>query len=152
MNALVIFGRSDRTSSPNNLKQRAEWKEKLAKDNECLTVLFASPPPGRGDIRVSVLLEMFFPPGSSDPRHLADVLWVVGRSAGRVLTRCVRSEEDLRGQQNHGAFIPGHSAAWTAKPCAVSDTLGHFLKSLCGCTLRTGLRQHLYRCGIEAER
>lgn len=48
MNAPVIFGRSDRTNSPNNLKDWTEWKKKLAKDNESLTALLALPQLGHG--------------------------------------------------------------------------------------------------------
>ena len=129
MNVLVIFGRSDRTSSPNNLKHWTEWKEKLAKDNESLTALFTSPLPGHGAIMVLVLLEMFFPPGSSDPRDVADVLCVAG-SPGGGLTHCMRSEEDLHGEQKHGTFMPGHSTSWTAKPFTQCLTPSATSKSL----------------------
>lgn len=116
MNTLVIFGGSDRTSSPNNLKHWSEWKERVAKDNKSLTDLFISPS-GHAVITVLVLLEMFFPPGSSDPRDVADVLCTAG-SPGRGLTRCMRSEENLHQEQKHGALMLGHGAAWMAKPFA----------------------------------
>lgn len=108
MNGPVIFGSSDSTSSPNNLKHWTEWKDQLAKDNKNLTALFELPLPGHGAIMVLVLPEMFFPPGSTDPREVTDVLCIAGSSDGRF-THCMRSEEELHGEQKHNAFTLAHS-------------------------------------------
>lgn len=64
---------------------------------------------------VLVLPEMFFPPGSSDPREVADVLCIACSPDGRF-THCMRSEEGLCREQEYNTFMLGHSYLTQQKP------------------------------------